>query len=157
MDVVKAKESEVAKLIEDLLNCFDMCVSLMSTTGDAGVIVERSSQCLILMLQLYATCQGQQQRKREIYFTETHLSHLINALKSLTPLTSNTQAQQDRKVIVKRILKCIYWALIQSEYQVRLKGEKRVTLDQIITQLVNTSDDRSILNTSREINKILRE
>ena len=109
------------------------------------------------MLQLYATCQGQQQRKREIYFTETHLSHLINALKSLTPLTSNTQAQLDRKVIVKRILKCIYWALIQSEYQVRLKGDKKVTLDQIITQLLTTSDDRSILNTSREINKILRE
>ena len=43
MDVVKAKENEVAKLIEDVLNCFDMCVSLLSTTGDAGVIVERSS------------------------------------------------------------------------------------------------------------------
>jgi hypothetical protein len=43
MDVVKAKENEVAKLIEDVLNCFDMCVSLLSTTGDAGVIVERAS------------------------------------------------------------------------------------------------------------------
>jgi hypothetical protein len=40
---------------------------------------------------------------------------------------------------------------------VRLKGDKRVILDQIITQLLSTSDDRSILNTSREINKILKE
>ena len=39
----------------------------------------------------------------------------------------------------------------------RLKGDKRVILDQIITQLLSTSDDRSILNTSREINKILKE
>lgn len=36
----------------------------------------------------------------------------------------------EKKVIVKRILKCIYWALIQSEYQVRLKSDKRVVLDQ---------------------------
>ena len=77
----------------------------------------------------------------------------------MTPLNlaNASQTQQDRKVIVKRILKCIYWALIQSEYQVRLKGDKRVILDQIITQLLATSDDRSILNTSREINKILKE
>ena len=39
----------------------------------------------------------------------------------------------------------------------RLKGDKRVILDQIITQLLSTSDDRSILTTSREINKILKE
>ncbi len=63
----------------------------------------------------------------------------------------------DRKVIVKRILKCIYWALIQSEYQVRLKADKRVILSQIIMQLINTSDDRSILNTSKEIDKLLKE
>ena len=53
MDVVKAKESEVAKLIEDLLNCFDMCVSLLNSgnnMGDTAVIVERASQSLILML-----------------------------------------------------------------------------------------------------------
>jgi hypothetical protein len=30
MDVVKVKEQEVAKLIEDVLNCFDMCVSMLS-------------------------------------------------------------------------------------------------------------------------------
>jgi hypothetical protein len=35
-------------------------------------------------------------------------------------------------VIVKRILKCIYWALIQSEYQVRLKGDKRQILEALI-------------------------
>ena len=63
----------------------------------------------------------------------------------------------EKKVIVKRILKCIYWALIQSEYQVRLKTDKRVVLDQQISSLLHSSDDRSIQNTSREIYKILRE
>lgn len=62
MDVVKAKENEVSRLIDDVLSCFDMCVSLLSASGssDSGVIVERASQCLILMLQLYATCQNHQ-------------------------------------------------------------------------------------------------
>jgi hypothetical protein len=63
MDVIKTKENEVAKLIEDLLNCFDLCVSLLSSSNSAdpgGLIVERASQSLILMLQLYATCQGGQ-------------------------------------------------------------------------------------------------
>ncbi len=86
------------------------------------------------MLQLYALCQNQQ-KKREIYFTESHLGHLINALKAIM-LSSSPQAlssaatQSEKKIIVKRILKCIYWALIQSEYQVRLKGDKRAVLDQ---------------------------
>ena len=111
---------------------------------------------------MYATCQNQQQRKREIYFTETHLTHLINALKSLTPLTqaSIQTSLSDRKVIVKRVLKCIYWALIQSEYQVRLKGERRIILEQIVTQMLNVGnggEDRSIVNTSKEIIKILQD
>lgn len=62
-----------------------------------------------------------------------------------------------KKIIVKRVLKCIYWALIQSEYQVRLKSDKRQQLDQLITTFIATSDERSIQNTSREIFKILRE
>jgi hypothetical protein len=160
MDVVKTKEAEHAKLIDEVLACFDMCVSFLSSSGagDYGVIVERSSQCLILMLQLYATCQNQQQRKREIYFTETHLSHLITSLKSLqTAAPGVPQTSNERKIIVKRILKCIYWALIQSEYQVRLKADKRALLETLVSGLLASSDDRSILNTSREINKILRE
>jgi hypothetical protein len=64
------------------------------------------------MLQLYALC-NQQQKKREIYFTEGHLGHLINVIKAMISggaLQSNGQAE--KKIIVKRILKCIYWALI---------------------------------------------
>ena len=57
------------------------------------------------MLQLYALCS---QKKREIYFVENHMQFLINALKT------------DKKIIQKRVLKCIYWALIQSEYQIKL-------------------------------------
>ena len=50
----------------------------------------------------------------------------------------------EKKIIVKRILKCIYWALIQSEYQVRLKADKRIVLEQQITTLLHSSDDLSI-------------
>jgi hypothetical protein len=58
------------------------------------------------MLQLYALCQL---KKREIYFVETHIQFLLNALKS------------EKKIIQKRVLKCIYWALIQSEYTLQLE------------------------------------
>lgn len=61
----------------------------------------------------------------------------------MTGQTSNSNSGE-KKIIVKRILKCIYWALIQSEYQVRLKGDKRALLDQLITGLLSGSDDRSI-------------
>jgi len=88
MEVVKVKESEVSKMIDEVLGCFDLCVQLLNQSNasqdgqSTSVIVERSSQCLILMLQLYATCSNQNNRKREIYFTETHLNYLINALKT---------------------------------------------------------------------------
>lgn len=104
------------------------------------------------MLQLYALC-NHQSKKREIYFTESHLGHLINVLKTM----SQAMTTNEKKIIVKRVLKCIYWALIQSEYQVRLKSDKRLLLDQLITSLIQLSDDRSIQNTSREVYKILRE
>jgi hypothetical protein len=32
MDVVKVKETEVARLIDELLGCFDMCVHLLNGT-----------------------------------------------------------------------------------------------------------------------------
>ena len=66
------------------------------------------------MLQLYALCQ---QKKREIFFVEAHIQYLINALKT------------DKKIIQKRVLKCIYWALIQSEYQIKLTSDKRIVLE----------------------------
>jgi len=106
---VKTKEQEVLKLIDDVLASFDLCVQTVGTaSGEAATaLVERSSQCLILMLQLYALCQ-QQPKKREIYFTESHLGHLIAALRAMTA----GPAANEKKVIVKRILKGIYWALI---------------------------------------------
>jgi hypothetical protein len=64
--------------------------------------------------------------------------------------------ETDKKIIQKRVLKCIYWALIQSEYTIKLKSDKRLTLEKIISRLVQ-SEDKSIGNTSREIFKILQE
>jgi hypothetical protein len=36
MEVVKTKENEVARLIDELLACFDMCVQLLNNTGTAN-------------------------------------------------------------------------------------------------------------------------
>lgn len=48
-DVVKAKEGEISKLIEEIFNNFDICVQLLSPQFDI-TIVEKASQCLIQML-----------------------------------------------------------------------------------------------------------
>jgi len=53
------------------------------------------------MLQLYAQSSL---KEKDIFFTESHLPYLISALKS------------DKPIILKRVLKCVYWAFIQTEY-----------------------------------------
>jgi hypothetical protein len=136
--VVKTRESELSKQIDEIFNNFDICVQLLSLQFEVN-IVEKSSQCLIQMLQLYALCQ---QKKREVFFVESHMHFLVAALKT------------DKKIIQKRLLKCIYWALIQTEYQIKMPTDKRVALEQQIHHLMQ-SEDRSIGTTSREILKIL--
>lgn len=48
------------------------------------------------------------------------MQYLLNALKT------------DKKLILKRVLKCIYWALIQTEYTVKFSSEKRLVLEQFV-------------------------
>lgn len=54
-DVVKTKEKEIKKLIDDIFSNFDICVQLLSLEFEIN-IVDKASQCLISMLQLYALC-----------------------------------------------------------------------------------------------------
>lgn len=54
------------------------------------------------------------------------------------------------------MLKCIYWALIQSEYQIELNINQLSMLNSKVETLFQSSD-RSIVQTSRQISKILRE
>jgi hypothetical protein len=48
-DVVKTKEKEIGKLIDDIFSNFDICVQLLSLEFDKFEIniVEKASQCLI--------------------------------------------------------------------------------------------------------------
>jgi len=104
-------------------------------------VVEKTSQCLIQMLQLYALCE---KKKSNIFFVEEHMALLMNALKT------------DKKIVQKRVLKCIYWAVIQAEYQIKLPSDKRVYLETQIQSLLQ-SEDKSIQNTSIEIYKVLQD
>lgn len=69
------------------------------------------------MLQLYAL---RKEKKREIYFIESHMGILVQALDC------------ERRTIQKRLLKCIYWALVQGEYQIEFEE----TTLRILTQKV---------------------
>ena len=64
--------------------------------------------------------------------------------------------ETDEKLIQKRVLKCVYWSLIQSEYQIKLPRDKKNALDKIINKLVQ-SEEKTIVGTSREIQKMLNE
>jgi len=54
------------------------------------------------------------------------------------------------------VLKCIYWALIQSEYQIELDQAKLMILSSKVESMME-SGDKSICQTSRQISKILKE
>ena len=139
-EVVKQREKEIARHIDDIFSNFDICVQLLSDHFEIAII-EKASQCLIQMLQLYALCQ---EKKREIFFVETHMQYLIRALEC------------DKKTIQKRVLKCIYWALIQSEYSIELDQTKLMALTAKVESLMESSD-KSICMTSKQIHKILKE
>ena len=54
------------------------------------------------------------------------------------------------------MLKCIYWALIQSEYSIELDAAKLSSLTSKVESLMESSD-KSICMTSKQIHKILNE
>ena len=139
-EVVKTREREIARHIDDIFSNFDIFVQLLSEHFEIAII-EKASQCLIQMLQLYAQCQ---EKKREIFFVETHMQYLIRALEC------------EKKTIQKRVLKCIYWALIQSEYSIELDQAKHIILTSKVESLMESSD-KSICMTSKQIHKILNE
>ena len=62
----------------------------------------------------------------------------------------------EKKTIQKRVLKCIYWALIQSEYSIELDQAKHIILTSKVESLMESSD-KSICMTSKQIHKILNE
>jgi hypothetical protein len=63
--------------------------------------------------------------------------------------------KSDRQIIQKRGLKCIYWALIQSEYIINLPLDKLTQLEKLVETLLN-SKDKGIANTSREVYKLIQ-
>lgn len=52
-DVIKQNEEEIKWAVDCLFNNFDFCVQLLNLNYEVN-IVEKASQCLIQMLQLYA-------------------------------------------------------------------------------------------------------
>ena len=52
-ELVKSQEQQIIEHIQDIFTNFDNCIQLLSLTFDVA-IVEKSSQCLIQMLQLFA-------------------------------------------------------------------------------------------------------
>ena len=107
-EIVKSNEDQIVYHIEEVFNNFEVCVKMLGLNFDIS-LVEKASQCLIQMLQLFAQSQL---KKKEIFFVESHFQYLMSAIKC------------DRQIIQKRVLKCVYWALIQNEYQIQLGKDK---------------------------------
>lgn len=141
-DKVQSQKEEnegCSKLIESLYKNFIPCIKLLSLDFEA-IIVDRASQCLLTLLQLYAI--NSDNKKKQIYFVEEHMDYLLNALAS------------EKRVVIKRILKCIYWALSQPEYKIKMNAAMTNKLVSNLEKFVS-SDDKAISTTSREIYKII--
>jgi flagellin-specific chaperone FliS len=105
-DLVIPSEDTIVDHIDQIFNNFEPCIHLLNVQFDIS-LVEKASQCLIQILQLFAQSKL---KRRDIYFTESHFPYLLSALKH----------SSHRPLIQKRMLKCVYWALIQNEYRIDL-------------------------------------
>jgi len=95
--------------VKEALGTFEDLVALFRL-NDCFDIIEKAATSLILILQLYALAKPQQ----KIFFTEQTFSLLVMALQS-------TDSDPGRVLgLQKKLLKCVYWALIQGEDEYRL-------------------------------------
>eukprot|EP00349_Pseudokeronopsis_sp_Brazil_P010977 CAMPEP_0202978170 /NCGR_PEP_ID=MMETSP1396-20130829/84681_1 /ASSEMBLY_ACC=CAM_ASM_000872 /TAXON_ID= /ORGANISM="Pseudokeronopsis sp., Strain Brazil" /LENGTH=141 /DNA_ID=CAMNT_0049717049 /DNA_START=3693 /DNA_END=4118 /DNA_ORIENTATION=- len=116
VDSVKRQDEQVIKYINEIFIIFDQCVQLLSPEYDLA-IAEKASQVVVQMLQVYALGGL---KLRQIYFVESHLENMMFALKS------------NKKIVQKRILKCLYWALIQTEYSLKMQLSDVVKLEELV-------------------------
>lgn len=93
-------------------------------------------------------------KRRDIFFTEAHFPYLLSALKH----------SSHRPLIQKRMLKCIYWALIQNEYRLDLAQVDPQVVEGIESWVREVGQggqgqnrDKGIVQTSREVWKLLRQ
>jgi hypothetical protein len=135
----KEESKDCNKLIDSLYKNFVPCIQLLSLDFES-IIVDRASQCLLTLLQLYAISQDS--KKKQLYFVEDHMEYLLGSLES------------DKRVVIKRILKCIYWALSQPEYKIKMDANMTNKLVRYLEKFVS-SEDKAISTTSREIYKII--
>lgn len=77
-ELVGSDEQAIVDHIHEVFNNFDNCIQLLSLTFD-NRIVERASQCVIQLLQVFAQSHL---KKKEIYFIESHFPFLLSAIKS---------------------------------------------------------------------------
>lgn len=83
------------------------------------------------LLQLYANCIEERptstgkRSAKPVFFQEKHISFLLGGLKS------------EKRIVQKRVLKCIWWALIQSEHKIILTSEQHETLITFVEAVVN--------------------
>jgi serine/threonine-protein kinase ULK4 len=79
-DKVQSQNEESSacnKLIDILYKNFIPCIKLLSLEFES-IIVDRASQCLLTLLQLYAI--NSDSKKKQIYFIEEHMEYLLGSL-----------------------------------------------------------------------------
>ena len=69
--------ANVFMITEGLVDNFETCLQILSNSDIT--LVEKSVQCIFVMLQLFGTQRVQQQR--QVCFVEDHVRHLLDVLK----------------------------------------------------------------------------
>jgi len=107
-----ASIANLLMITEGLIDNFEPCMQMLSSQD--VTIVEKAVQAVFVMLQIYGAQRIPDQR--QVYFIETHMRHLIDALKI------------EKVQVQKRVLKCIVFALDQDVHNLMLSEEQKTAI-----------------------------
>ncbi len=126
-------------ITEGLVDNFETCMEFLSSTDLS--LVEKSVQCIFVMLQLFGTQRVAQQR--QVYFVEGHVRHLLDALRL------------DKMLCQKKVLKAILFSLDQESHALMLSDEQKLTIVNAVQPLLSASD-KSVAATANKIVTLLK-
>jgi len=133
-----ASIANLLMITEGLIDNFEPCMQMLSSQD--VTIVEKAVQAVFVMLQIYGAQRIPDQR--QVYFIETHMRHLIDALKI------------EKVQVQKRVLKCIVFALDQDVHNLMLSEEQKTAILNAVQPLVSATE-KSVSNTANKIVMLL--
>lgn len=105
-------------------------------------IIDKAAQNILGFIH-FSMLQGIQ-RNDLLVITDSQLQHILPAFKT------------EKTSICKNLIKSLYWALSLNKNALRPSAENTKQILKIGEKLLQSSDDKSLTNTAREVVKLLQ-